>query len=341
MTDKPPIDVFQDASIELYGMDATTIANCGLPEPRWAHRHAYFMIVYITKGSGSHVVDCRRYLLQPCTMYFLRPSQVHVWEYDRLPSGYALSVTEASLQTPYGKGGSQDVEMLNDLADVGQLCMSRTDALTIQPVIEELEQEFRSAHRSSFSVMQAYLHVLLVRAHRLLARQSGAAHAGPGPYPSLVRRFTDLVRESGGRKLQVRVFSDVLGVTPSHLAEAVRDVTGRTPGQIIRDGQVAEAKRQLRHTDKTIGEIAYALDFSDTAYFSRFFRREAGVTPGDFRRQTRLLEAEDLVQDVQDSIATLLPESDGAMHSTADATEHPPGVLSSPENVPCAQRDGP
>lgn len=338
MTERPPIDVFEDASIELYGMDATTISTCGLPEPRWAHRHTYYMIMYITKGSGAHVVDCRRYLLQPYTMYFLRPSQVHVWEYDRLPSGYALSVTEASLQTPYGEGDSQDVELLNDLADVGQLCMSPTDALTIQPVVEEIEQEFRSAHRSSFSVMQAYLHVLLVRAHRVLARQSGAARAPSSP--PLVRQFTDLVRQSGGRKLQVRVFSDVLGVTPSHLAEAVRDVTGRTPGQIIRDGQVAEAKRQLRHTDKTIGEIAYALDFTDTAYFSRFFRREVGMTPGDFRRQTRLVEAQDLAQDVRDSIAALMSEGGCAMYSSADGPEQPPRVLSSPENVPCRQRDG-
>ena len=106
-----------------------------------------------------------------------------------------------------------------------------------------------------------------------------------------MRHFNDLVTHSNGRRQRVRDYSDLLGVTPSHLAEAVREVTGRTPGQIIRDAQIAEAKRLLRHTDKTIGEIAYSLGFNDSAYFGRFFKREAGVSPGEFRRHVRLVDA--------------------------------------------------
>lgn len=291
MRSDPPIAGFRIPSVQdVAGMGANTFAQCGLPEPGWAHRHTYYMIVYIAKGSGAHIIDCQRYLLRAGTMYFLRPHQVHVWEYERLPTGYALSISEDVLRTaPEGDIIPHDAKLFDDLADAGQLVLSPEEALTIHPVIEEIEHEYRAAGSDYASVMHAYLHVLLVRAHRVLERGGRLAHADPAP--PLVRHFQDLVTRSTGRRQRVRDYSDLLGVTPSHLAEAVREVTGRTPGQIIRDAQIAEAKRLLRHTDKTIGEIAYSLGFNDSAYFGRFFKREAGVSPGEFRRHGRMIDA--------------------------------------------------
>ena len=284
----PPIAGFSSPAVQdLAGMGAHALADCGLPEPGWAHRHTYYMIAYITRGSGSHVVDCQRYAMRSGAMYFLRPHQVHLWEYESLPTGYALSMSEDVLRSaPQHHGIPHDAELFNELADAGQICLTPSEALTIQPVIEEIEREYRTASCNYSSVMHAYLHVLLVRAHRLLARAGAAGHANPSS--PLVRQFIDLATRSAGRKQRVRDFSDLLGVTPSHLAEAVREVTGRTPGQMMRDAQIAEAKRLLRHTDKTIGEIAYGLGFNDSAYFGRFFKRESGVSPGEFRRHARL-----------------------------------------------------
>jgi AraC family transcriptional activator of pobA len=286
----PPIAGFRVPSVQdLAGMGANTLAECGLPEPGWAHRHTYYLIIYITKGSGAHVVDCQRYALKPGALFFLRPHQVHLWEYESLPTGYILSMSGDVLRAaPQRDGILQDATLFNDLADAGQLCLSAQEALTLHPVIEEIEREYHAAGANYASVMHSYLHVLLVRAHRLLQQQGTRHHPPPGP--PLVRQFTDLVSRSSGRKQRVRDYSRVLGVTPSHLAEAVREVTGRTPGQIIRDAQIAEARRLLRHTDKTIGEIAYGLGFSDSAYFGRFFKRETGVSPGGFRRRMRALD---------------------------------------------------
>jgi AraC family transcriptional activator of pobA len=44
-----------------------------------------------------------------------------------------------------------------------------------------------------------------------------------------------------------------------------------------------EARRLLRYTDKPAFAIAQELGFADPAYFGRFFRRESGVTPRQYR----------------------------------------------------------
>ncbi|MBD0286067.1 MAG: AraC family transcriptional regulator, partial [Flavisolibacter sp.] len=52
-----------------------------------------------------------------------------------------------------------------------------------------------------------------------------------------------------------------------------------------RDRILLEAKRLLTNADMTITEIAYDLNFQDNAYFNRFFKKNVGMTPDEFRKQ--------------------------------------------------------
>jgi AraC-like DNA-binding protein len=137
--------------------------------------------------------------------------------------------------------------------------------------------------------MQACLHVFLARAHRLLPgrlEQPSMSRAS-----LLVRQFTELVSRRADPFQTVREYSDALGVTPSHLAEIVKSSTGRTPSEIIRQAETVEAQRLLLHTERNVAQIAHELGFKDTGYFGRFFKRETGVTPGEFRRNARAAAA--------------------------------------------------
>jgi len=44
-----------------------------------------------------------------------------------------------------------------------------------------------------------------------------------------------------------------------------------------------EAKRLLAHTNLSISEIAYRLNFQDNSYFGRFFKKYVKITPEAFR----------------------------------------------------------
>ncbi len=56
------------------------------------------------------------------------------------------------------------------------------------------------------------------------------------------------------------------------------------PGRLVRDARTQEAKRLLAKTDLTVRQVALRVGFDDPSYFCRFFRRETGLSPGDFRR---------------------------------------------------------
>lgn len=56
-----------------------------------------------------------------------------------------------------------------------------------------------------------------------------------------------------------------------------------TPLKIINDRIILEAKRQLCYTDLKIKEIAFRLGFDDPSYFVKFFKRQTGILPAEFR----------------------------------------------------------
>lgn len=79
-------------------------------------------------------------------------------------------------------------------------------------------------------------------------------------------------------------FADRLAVHVNHLNTAVQKVTGKSTTQHISEQLFAEARSLLSYTSYSIAEIAEGLGFEYQSYFNRFFKKYAGVTPSDFRK---------------------------------------------------------
>lgn len=62
-------------------------------------------------------------------------------------------------------------------------------------------------------------------------------------------------------------------------------ILGKTTKQIIDERIVLEARRRLWYTQQTVGEIAYALGYSDQFHLSKAFKRLVGVSPQEYREQ--------------------------------------------------------
>jgi len=99
----------------------------------------------------------------------------------------------------------------------------------------------------------------------------------------LVKRFFHLVEENHQKNLSLSDYSGMIGVTPNHLTQTVKLLTGKTSSQIIKAKQLLEIKRLLVHTNLSVSEIANQLNFEDQSYFTKFFKRETRMTPIQYR----------------------------------------------------------
>ncbi len=247
------------------------------------HRHTYFEL-FLLEGQGAHFNDFQEYRLTRRAAVLVRPGQVHGWSDPAGLRGSLLSFTREFLDGP-----GRHSAMPRPLVDGGgTVVVDVPDAVWASSLrsVHEMEEECRTRPAGWLDVLRAELQIILLRLARIApARADSSREAGPSA--ELVRRFQQLVEEHFRTVDGVSDYARRLAVTPGHLGEAVVAHTGRSPGSLIRDRQSLEARRLLLHSSLSVSEIGYHLGFSDPSYFARFFRRETGVSPAEFRQGIR------------------------------------------------------
>ncbi|WP_076986428.1 helix-turn-helix domain-containing protein [Actinosynnema sp. ALI-1.44] len=240
----------------------------------FAHRHTYHEIIHITGGTGAHVVDMTAYGLDPPNLAVVRSGQLHHWDDVTGLEGTLVLFTEDFLIDH-----RDDRDLLRDMGNRPWLTPRGEDHAMLAGIIDELEYEFRSGCETT---LRALLHVLIVR----LARTAGTTRSSaPARSKDVANEFAALTNRADLALWTVRDYARRIGVTPQHLAAAVRAATGRSPAEVIREARVIEAKRLLARTSLSVRQVARRTGFADPAYFCRFFRRETSLSPGAFRRR--------------------------------------------------------
>lgn len=103
----------------------------------------------------------------------------------------------------------------------------------------------------------------------------------------LVRQFIQLVNVHYIDKKTIKEYANLLSVSEDHLAKSVKSETGKTAYTYIIDRIIKEAKDLIAYTPLTYSEIAYQLNFSDTSNFSKYFKRETGLSPSKYRNSLK------------------------------------------------------
>ena len=99
----------------------------------------------------------------------------------------------------------------------------------------------------------------------------------------IFHRFTILVNEHAAREHAIAFYADRLCLTPNHLGAVIREVSGQTVMQWIHRHIIQQAKLQLKYSDLPVWQIAESLNFPNPSFFSKFFKRETGMTPAEYR----------------------------------------------------------
>jgi AraC family transcriptional activator of pobA len=96
-------------------------------------------------------------------------------------------------------------------------------------------------------------------------------------------KFQQMLAQTDTKKHNLKFYADSLFITPKYLIHAIKKSSGKTPGKLIDEAIIAEAKLLLRDRDYTIATVSEQLQFSDQAAFSKFFKRNTGITPASYR----------------------------------------------------------
>ena len=99
---------------------------------------------------------------------------------------------------------------------------------------------------------------------------------------------TDYVRRIANAMLGALVksyYAEKLGITHAYLCSTVKQVMGRTCGDIISDMVIMDAKSQLKSTHLSIQDISDSLHFANMSFFGKYFKRYVGMSPLEYRNK--------------------------------------------------------
>ena len=110
-------------------------------------------------------------------------------------------------------------------------------------------------------------------------------HTARSAVEMLYARFMAELAACRPGKQTVAYYADRLCVTPQYLSKAVTAVSGNTVSSWINKAVVLDARILLRDTTKSISEIVDELHFPNDSFFCRYFKRETGQTPMQYRKE--------------------------------------------------------
>jgi AraC-like DNA-binding protein len=250
------------------------------------HRHAFYEVIWITGGRGSHYVDFENYPIQAETLYFITPGQVHSWEIDTPITGYMILFTEEFLLSgSFEPITPRSFDFFHRVDHRPVLFLTPEHARPFHDLCQHMLDEYQQKLYGRLNVLQSSLHIFLIHAQRHYAGNVVAPKPSTADY--LVEDYIRLIDLHFRQKHQVSEYAALLGITAGHLTDSTQARMGMNASQFIDQRIMLEAKRLLAYSEQSVAEIGYALHFEDPSYFTRFFHRESGMTPTAFRRSIR------------------------------------------------------
>ncbi len=155
------------------------------------------------------------------------------------------------------------------------------------PYFEEVFAAYENSADKEHRIASVKRLTLLYQLKDYTSSFSQWEEAFTSPQQILLQKFIQWVNNFYIEKRTVEEYARMLHVTPNHLSQSIKSVSGKNALSFISDRLLAEAKSLILFTAFSMTEIAYRLNFSDPANFGKFFRKHTALTPLEFIKTQR------------------------------------------------------
>lgn len=256
-------------------------------QPRFGffwHYHPEYELTLIVRGRGWRMVGDNQSAFEAGDLVLLGPGLPHTWVSDGEEQGVEAVVVQFS---------SEFIGRLIDLEEM----------LGVKQCLAKSERGLRFVHHEEdglSSMMQSLpnatgidkltalwklLHLLSGQKAELLASAQYQSMAG-SVNQSRINQVCQYVQEHAHQPIQLQQVAHLIHLTPGAFCKFFKRVTGKTFSDYVNDIRIAHVRHQLKSTDKTIAEIAYANGFDTLTYFNRVFRKKTGISPREYRNES-------------------------------------------------------
>jgi AraC family transcriptional activator of pobA len=244
------------------------------------HRHDFYFILAIEKGSGTHEIDFTPYTVSDNSVFILRPGQVHQLSLTAESKGYLMEFTPEF----YNHKDSQSTQLLTRVSSKNLCQLDITKPRKIFSILTDITEEYRNKQEGYKEIIKADLSKLFIEFMRHRQCTSESTNKTVTYEQEKLEKLLQLVETNVFLNKQVTFYADQLNLSQYQLNAITKATLGKTCSEVINEQIILEAKRHLLATSNQVTQIAYHLGYEDVSYFIRFFKKHTGHSPDAFRQ---------------------------------------------------------
>ena len=239
-------------------------------------------IFIVEKGEGMVISEKKELKINGPSVIVIPPNTLHGFSFQSNIKGGVFTISEAYLDSIFKPNPNIYFEI--NRFQILDFHLQKTSFDQILLLISMLEREINDNLLEKNQLIQHLFQSLFLCFYRESYQKNYENTVSNNRNIKYLLAFQKGLKVNFLNQRSISDYAKDLNITVVHLNRVCQTILGKSPIQIIHEMILAEAKKYLLNTSYSVSEIAYFLNFSDPAYFTRFFKKKLGVSPTEFRK---------------------------------------------------------
>ncbi|MEG0519326.1 MAG: helix-turn-helix transcriptional regulator [Bacteroidales bacterium] len=256
--------------------------------PKELHRHDYYQIIMLTKGSVIHTIDFVTHTIEAPAAAVVFPQQIHKCQFSANAEGRTVLFDKTVFCSEI---------LANELKEYNLDIHKRLNAISFN----EKQKEFQSLLSIEQNIRELYTELNPIRIMQIkfmmkilllkLIDQAPTYHSPSGADKDIhyYSQFRSLIDTHYAHERKLEFYTARLGVTSKKLNALCQLYSGISPLGLIQERLSLEIKKCFLYEDITLKEMAFRFGFSSQSALNKYINTKFSMTPSDFKEYTLLL----------------------------------------------------
>lgn len=242
-----------------------------------------YAVFWIKEGVEAITIDRDRFLAQPNSIFFVVRGARVCLDYGANPQGWILRFSDAIFRDVTQHLVIKDADIFSAFGRVPRIILSPRISARVAGIAEMIDELVGSRLPNREIAIASLLRTLLIycdsECNVHIADDANTAQV------QIVTQYKDLVAQHYTETHRVSDYARMLHITPKYLNQVTNEILGMTAKSIIHEQLTIQARRELKFSNDSVKQIAFALGFSAPSHFSKYFKRQVGCSPSAYRRR--------------------------------------------------------
>ncbi|MEO0571425.1 MAG: helix-turn-helix transcriptional regulator [Bacteroidota bacterium] len=247
------------------------------------HKVSFYVLLIVTEGTGTHSINYDDFPFKKGTVFALRKGSIHKFHRTNAKGVLLIFTPDFAIQSSDIEGKSRISQLFNEFLGSPKLQLKTTGFVEIESLVHQIENEYLNINDDQTAeIIRNLVQALVLKLHRTKSKN----HRNPlnDVYLSKFIQLQELIENECFKNKKVAFYAHEMGVTSKTLNNITQHVIGKSAKSFIVEILIIKIKRLLVNERFSLTEIAYRTGFNEPTNFFKFFRKETGHSPKEFRR---------------------------------------------------------